>query len=80
VNDERGTELMKGHGFRDGRIWILLVITVALIAGHGFFVYYLSSHFALSAAVISGVIAVVVIKHVGLLGSLYGLLRRRSRL
>jgi hypothetical protein len=69
---------MRGHGFLGGRIWILLVITVALIAGHGFFLYYFASHFALSAAVV-GVIAVVVIKHVGLLGSLYGLLQRRSR-
>jgi len=69
---------MKGHSFLGGRIWILLVITVVLIAGHGFFLYYFSSHFALSAAVV-GVIAVVVIKHVGLLGSLYGLLQRRSR-
>jgi len=70
---------MNGRGFLGGRIWILLVITVALIAGHGFFLYYFSSHFALSAAVVSGVIAIVVIKHVGLLGSLYGLLQRRSR-
>jgi hypothetical protein len=69
---------MRGHGFLGGRIWIVLVITAALIAGHGFFLYYFSSHFALSAAVV-GVIAVVVIKHVGLLGSLYGLLQRRSR-
>ena len=63
-----------------GGIWVLLVITVALIAGHGFFLYYFSSHFALSAAVMSGVVAVVVIKHGGLLGSLYGPLRRRSGL
>ena len=69
---------MKGRSFLGGRIWILLVITVALIAGHGFFLYYFSSHFALSAAVVV-MIAVVVIKHVGLLGSLYGLLQRRSR-
>jgi len=69
---------MKGHSFLSGRIWILLVITVVLIVGHGFFLYYLSSHFALSAAVV-GVIAVVMIKHVGLLGSLWGLLQRRSR-
>jgi len=70
---------MKAHRFLHGRIWMLLTITAALIAGHAFFLYYLSSHFALSAAVVSGVIAVVVIKHVGLLGSLYGLLRPRSR-
>ena len=47
----------------------MLVVGVAvLIAGHGIILYYVSSHLALSAAVVSGVIVLVVIKHLGLLG------------
>jgi hypothetical protein len=59
-------------------MWMLLAIAVVLVAGHGVILYYFSSHLALSSAVVAGVIVVAVIKHVGLLGSLYGLLRRRS--
>jgi hypothetical protein len=39
---------------------------------------YFSSHLALSAAVVFGVVVGLGIKHVGLLGSLCGLIRRRS--
>lgn len=50
-----------------------------LIAGHGIVLYYVSSHMALSAAIVSGVILLVVIKHLGLLGPAYALFRRRAR-
>ena len=69
---------MSGHSLLRERIWMLLAIAVVLVAGHGVILYYFSSHLALSSAVVAGVVVVAVIKHVGLLGSLYGLLRRRS--
>jgi hypothetical protein len=70
---------MKVHSRPRALAWILPVGVVILIAGHGILLYYISSHMALSAAVVSGVIILVVIKHLGLLGPLYVLFRRRSR-
>jgi hypothetical protein len=70
---------MKLHSRPRMLAWILLVGVIILIAGHGIFLYYISSHMALSAAVVSGVIILVVIKHLGLLGPLYILFRRRFR-
>ena len=61
------------------RFWMLPVGAVALVAAHAIILRYFLSHAALSAAVVSGVIIVVVIKHLGLLGSLFALLRRKSR-
>jgi hypothetical protein len=68
---------MKDHSRVPMRL-ILLVGAVVLIAGHGIILYYVSSHTALSAVVVSGVILLVVIKHLGLLRPLYALFRRRS--
>jgi len=65
---------MKGERLLHRRIWMLLPIAVVLIVGHGIILYYFSRHLALSVAVVS-VIFLVAIKHVGLLGSLYNLLR-----
>lgn len=69
---------MKGHSRLFTRPWLLLVTVIALIAGHRF-VYYILRHTILSAAVVSGVIILVVITHLGLLSPLYVLFRRRSR-
>jgi hypothetical protein len=61
----------------DGRIGMLAV--VALIQGaHGIIIYYFSSHLALSTAVVSGVVILVLIQHLGWLGPLFGLFRRGS--
>ena len=70
---------MRGHSRLRARGWMLPVGVVILIAGHGIVLYYFSSHVALSAAVVSGVIILVVIKHLGVLGSTYALFRRRAR-
>jgi hypothetical protein len=70
---------MKGQHLLRGRTWVLLLIAVVLFGVHGIIFYYLSSHFALSAALISTLIFAVVIKHLGSLGSLHDLLRRRRR-
>jgi hypothetical protein len=68
---------MKRHRVPGLRSWLLVVIAAVLIAGHGFFLYYVSSHLVLSVAILWGVAAGVVIKHLGLLGSFYALIRRR---
>ncbi len=70
---------MKGHNRWFKRPWVLLVGAVALIAVHATILRYVLAHAILSAAAVSGVIIVVVIKHVGLLGSLVALFRRPSR-
>jgi membrane protein YdbS with pleckstrin-like domain len=70
---------MNGHNRLRMRLWIALVGVVVLIAGHGIILYYVSSRTALSAAIVLGVIVLVVVKHLGLLSPLYALVRRRSR-
>jgi hypothetical protein len=69
---------MNRHIHLPKRVWIIPLLVVALIAGHAI-LYYAMSHKVLSGAVASGVIVLVVIKHLGLLGPFYALLRRRSR-
>ncbi len=73
---------MKVHGRPRMRPGMLLVGVIVLLAGHAI-LYYALSHTALSAAVVSGVVVVVVIEHLGLLtvwlGPVYALIRRRWR-
>ena len=61
------------------RLWMLLGGALILIASHGVILYYVSSHLALSATVIAGVVVLVVVKHLGLLGPLYATLRKAWR-
>src|SRR6266700_2138327 len=68
---------MTGHSLARVRIWIVALVAIMLVAGHGIILYYASSHLALSAGLISGVVLLIVIKHLGLLGSAYALFRRR---
>jgi membrane protein YdbS with pleckstrin-like domain len=65
------------HLLAPRRVWMLPVLVVMLLAGHGVILYYVSSHVMLSAAVLSGAIILLAIKHVGLLRPLYALFRRR---
>jgi hypothetical protein len=58
---------MNGHRRLLTRASILLGV-VALIAGHGTILLIACSHTAMSAVVVSGVIILVAIKHLGLLG------------
>ena len=61
-------------------LWILLAGgAIVLIAGHGIILSYVSSQMALSMAAIAGLIAVVVVVHLGLLGSLSTVLRNSLR-
>lgn len=67
---------MRTHGRGLPGFWIVTSV-VALVAGHGIILYYGSSHLALSATAVSSVAILLIVKHLGLLGSLYGRLRRR---
>ena len=59
---------------------LLAVAAVALLAGgHGVALYFVTSHVALSATVLAGVVVVALLKHLGLLASLYAMFRRRSQ-
>jgi hypothetical protein len=69
---------MKGHRRPLTRTWMLLVAAVVLIPAH-IILPYLLSHTALSAAVVSSVIALMVVKHLGLLAMLLGPLRSHFR-
>jgi hypothetical protein len=58
---------------------MLPVGAVALIAAHAIIVRYVLPHAALSAAVVAGVIVLVVITHLGPFGSFLARFRRQSR-
>jgi membrane protein YdbS with pleckstrin-like domain len=70
---------MQEHSRLLTRALVLPVGVIVLIAGHGIILYYVSSYKALSAAAVSGVIILVLIRHLGLLGLLYALFRQRFR-
>jgi uncharacterized membrane protein len=55
------------------------IVAIALIVVHGAVLYYVSSHVAASAAVISGVGLLMMAKHAGLIGVLHAWWRRRTR-
>jgi uncharacterized membrane protein len=76
-------ETMKGRILKHKRVWMVAAVVV-LVAGHGAFLHYISSHVALSTAMVSGVIILVavkliVIKHRGASSPLRTLSRRWSR-
>jgi hypothetical protein len=70
---------MKEHRKRSMLTWILLPGVVILITGHAVLLYYVVSHKVVSIAVASGVIVLIVIRHLGFLAPFFGLRRRRSR-
>jgi hypothetical protein len=74
-------EAMKGQSRPFARPWMLPVGVVVLIAGP-VILYYVLSRAGLATAMVSGVIILMVIKHLGLLavllGPLYAMFRRRS--
>ncbi len=78
-NAAKWINAMKGHSSLLKRSWMPPAGVVGLLAAHVIILHYVLPHAALSAVVVSGVIILVVIKHVGLLGSLFALLRRQSR-
>ena len=70
---------LTGHGLTRGRLWILALLALVLMAGHGVILYYASSHMAFSVAVVAGVALLVFIKHLGLFGAAFALLRKHWR-
>jgi hypothetical protein len=70
---------LTGHRFTRGRIWLLAVIALVLIAGHGFILYTASKHLALSAGLIGGAALLIIIKHLGFVGPVFALFRRYRR-
>ena len=69
---------MKEHNSLLRRAWMLPIVVVVIVAAH-VILPYLLWHTGLSVGLVSGVTVLVVIKHLGLLGSLSALLRRRAR-
>jgi uncharacterized membrane protein YecN with MAPEG domain len=67
----------KGHS-RLARTWMLPLGAVVLIVGHVIFFDRLR-HAGASLAVVSGLALLVIAKHLGVLGSLYSVFRRRFR-
>ena len=65
------------HGWLLKRAWMLPVFVVILIAVHGIALYRLFSHMAWT--VVLGLVLLLLLKHVGVFGSVYAFLRRRSR-
>lgn len=61
------------------RRWLLLALAVVLISSHALVLRFALQHKSLAASVAAGVMFLVVLTHLGLLGRLYALFRRRSR-
>jgi hypothetical protein len=58
------------------RPWTMIAAVVILLAAHGLAFYFLR-YLALSAAVVSGIVVLVVVKQIGAFGDLYALFRKR---
>jgi len=65
------------HGSFPKRIWLLPILVAALVAAHGVVFYRAFSHMAWTVAV--GLLSLQVLKHIGALGSVYVMFRRRWR-
>ena len=57
---------------------VLIVAVVLLLAAHSI-AFYFMRHLAISTAMVSAMVVVVLIKHLGMLSPLYAWLRRPSR-
>jgi hypothetical protein len=72
-------EIMTGRKRALTRRWLLLALAVALISSHALVLRDALEHKSLAASVLAGVMFLILLTHLGLLGRLYELLRRRSR-
>ena len=68
---------MTAQGRTFARPWMVMAAVVAFLAGH-VVVYDALRHTVLSAAVLSGLTILVVVKHLRLLSPIYAWFRRRS--
>ena len=62
------------------RVWLVVLAVIIALAIHLGVLRYALLHSGLSAGVAIGIVVLIVVKHLGLLGSLYGVIRRRHRL
>lgn len=73
---------MEFHSMKHGRLlkkaWMLPLLVGTFIAVHGFVLYRVLSHAAWTFVLVFAVL--VFLKHIGIFGSIYAFLRRRSRL
>ncbi len=69
------------HSFRHDNFkpagWMVLVLIVAVLVAHGAILYHLASRMTL--ATVTLVILLLLAKHLGLFGSVYAIMRSRSR-
>jgi hypothetical protein len=72
-------EVMTRHSRMLTRPWLLLTVTAVLIASHALVLRFALQHKRLSAAMVAGVMILVVMTHLGLLSRLYAIFRQRSR-
>ena len=57
---------------------VILFGAVALVAGHGAFLYYIRVHVGLSVGALAGLILLVLVKHLGLFAPAFARFRHRS--
>ncbi len=70
---------MTAHNRMLARRWVLLAAAGVLIASHAMVLRYVLQHKSLSAAMVTGLMLLVVMMHLGLLSRLYALFRGRVR-
>lgn len=68
-----------GHRFTRGRLWVLAMLALLLIAGHGFVLYSASKHLTVSAGFVAGVALLILLKHAGLVAPAVAWFRRYRR-
>jgi hypothetical protein len=75
---ERGIEAIKELTRLLTHPWLLSLGAIVLVAGHVFFFKRLW-HAGMSLPVLSGLVLLLIAKHLGAFGPLYSFFRRRSR-
>ena len=68
---------MRLHGGAPSRAWVVVILVVLLIASH-LLAFHALSRRTWPIALATGAVAIVAIKHLGLIGALVAWLRRRS--
>jgi hypothetical protein len=58
---------------------LALFAVAALIAGHGALLWFWVRHHPLSISVVCGLFLLIVLKHLGLVGAVYGMLARAMK-
>ena len=68
---------MKIRSHWPGHLTVSALVLIALVAGHGVILYYVSTYAVASGAVATGVVILIVLKHAGLIGASGAALWRR---